>query len=152
MKDYQAADIRNFAIVGHASSGKTLLSEAMLATAGVITRMGAIAAGSTVSDYHESEQQRQISVSTTLMQFEYQGKKFNAMDCPGYADFISEALGALRVSDLAVVVVHANHGVGVGTDAVWRYATQLGMPKILVVNAFDKEETDFEKTMAQLRE
>src|SRR5512141_1474038 len=148
MKDYQPGDIRNFAIVGHASSGKTMLSEAMLATGGVINRMGTVAAGSTVSDYHDSEQQRQISVSTTHMHLEWLGKKFNILDSPGYADFISEGLGALRVSDLAVVVVHANHGVGVGTDAVWRYATQLGIPKMIVVNAFDKEETDFEKTLA----
>src|SRR5215831_8094895 len=152
MKDHQAADIRNFAIVGHASAGKTMLSEAMLATAGVINRMGSIAAGSTVSDYHDSEQQRQISVSTTLMHLDWLGKKFNPLDSPGYADFISEGLGALRVSDFALVVVHANHGVGVGTDAVWRYATQLGIPKMIVVNAFDKEETDFEKTIAQLKE
>jgi len=129
-----------------------MLSEAMLATAGVINRMGSVPAGTTVSDYHESEHQRQISVSTTLMHLEWLGKKFNVLDAPGYADFISEALGALRVSDCAVVVVHANHGVGVGTDAVWKYATQLGLPKVIVVNAFDKEETDFDKTFAQLRE
>src|SRR5512140_2682215 len=140
MKEYQAADIRNFAIVGHASSGKTMLSEAMLATAGVINRMGTIAAGSTVSDYHDSEQQRQISVSTTLMHADWLGKKLNILDCPGYADFISEALGALRVSDLAVVVVHAHYGVGVGTDTVWRFATDNNIPKIIVLNAFDKEE------------
>src|SRR5512142_1025109 len=152
MKEYQPGDIRNFAIVGHASSGKTMLSEAMLATAGVINRMGGIAAGSTVSDYHESEQNRQISVLSTLMHFDWQDKKFNVLDCPGYADFISEALGALRVSDVAVVVVHANHGVGVGTDTVWKCATDNGIPKVLVANAFDKEETDFEKTLAQLRE
>jgi elongation factor G len=152
MKEYQAAELRNFAIVGHASAGKTMLSEAMLATAGVINRMGSIPAGSTVSDYHESEQQRQISVATTLMHLDWQGRKFNVLDSPGYADFISEALGALRVSDFALVVVHANHGVGVGTDAVWKKANDLGIPKIIVVNAFDKEETDFEKSLANLRE
>ena len=76
MKEYQAGDIRNFAIVGHASSGKTMLSEAMLACAGVINRMGSIAAGSTVSDYHESEKHRQISVSASLMHLEWLGKKF----------------------------------------------------------------------------
>src|SRR5215469_1773317 len=152
MKEYQPADIRNFAIVGHASSGKTMLSEAMLACAGVINRMGSISAGSTVSDYHESEKQRQISVSATLMHLEWLGRKFNILDCPGYADFISEGLGALRVGDFALIVVHANHGVGVGTDAVWRYATEDGIPKMIVVNGFDKEETDFEKTLAQLRE
>src|SRR5215472_8443585 len=152
MKEHQAADIRNFAVVGHASSGKTMLSEAMLATAGVINRMGSIAGGSTVSDYHDSEQQRQISVSATLMHLDWLGKKFNILDCPGYADFISEGLGALRVGDFALIVVHANHGVGVGTDAVWKYATEDGIPKMIVVNAFDKEETDFDKTLAQIRE
>ena len=129
-----------------------MLSEAMLATSGVINRMGTIAAGSTVSDYHDTEQQRQISIATTLMHLEWLGKKFNLLDSPGYADFISEGLGALRVSDFAVIVVHANHGVGVGTDAVWKYATELGIPKIIVLNAFDKEETDFEKSLAGLRE
>lgn len=129
-----------------------MLSEAMLATGGVINRMGTIAAGSTVSDYHDSEQQRQISVSATLMHLEWLGKKFNIIDCPGYADFISEGLGALRVGDFALIVVHANHGIGVGTDAAWRYASEDGIPKMIVVNAFDKEETDFEKTLTQIRE
>ncbi len=152
MKEYQPAEIRNFAIVGHASSGKTLLSEAMLACAGVINRMGSIAAGNTVSDYHDSEQQRQISVSATLMHLEWLNKKFNIIDCPGYADFISEGLGALRVGDFALITIHANHGLGVGTDAAWKYATQFGIPKMIVVNAFDKEETDFERVLAQIRE
>src|SRR4029077_7605793 len=115
MKEYQAGEIRNFAIVGHASSGKTMLSEAMLATGGVINRMGSIYACSTVSDYHDSERHRQISVSATLMHLEWLGKKFNIVDCPGYVDFISEGLGALRVGDFALIVVHANHGIGVGT-------------------------------------
>jgi elongation factor G len=152
MKDNQPGDIRNFAIVGHASSGKTMLSEAMLACAGVINRMGSIAAGSTVSDYHENEQNRRISVSATLMHLDWLGKKFNILDCPGYADFISEGLGALKVGDFALVVIHANHGVGVGTDAVWKYATEDGIPKMIVVNALDKEEVDFDKILAQARE
>ena len=152
MKEYQPSEIRNFAIVGHASCGKTMLSEAMLACGGVINRMGSIAAGTTVSDYHDTEQHRQISVSATLMHLEWLGKKFNILDCPGYTDFISEGLGALKVGDFALVVVQANHGVGVGTDAVWKYATEDGIPKMVVVNAFDKEETDFEKVLAQVRE
>jgi elongation factor G len=139
-------------MVGHASSGKTMLSEAMLACAGVINRMGSITAGSTVSDYHDNEQERQISVSATLMHLEWLNKKFNLIDCPGYADFISEGLGALRVGDFAMIVVHANHGVGVGTDTVWKCATQYGIPKMIVVNAFDKDETDFDRILAQVRE
>src|ERR1043165_1743555 len=109
MKDYQPGEIRNFAIVGHASSGKTMLSEAMLACAGVINRMGSISAGSTVSDYNDNEQARQISGSASLLHLEWLGKKFNVLDCPGYADRLSEGLGALRVGDFALIVVHANH-------------------------------------------
>ncbi|MGD0086200.1 MAG: elongation factor G [Verrucomicrobiota bacterium] len=152
MKTYPPADIRNFAIVGHASSGKTMLSEAMLACGGVINRMGRIADGSTVSDYHVSEKNRQISVSASLLHTEWAGKKFNLIDTPGYLDFISEGLGALRVGDFALVVVHAQHGLGVGTERVWNYATQYGIPKMIVVNAMDKENVDFDAVVRQLQE
>ncbi len=152
MQKYSAQDIRNFAIVGHASCGKTMLSEAMLACAGVIGRMGRIADGSTVSDYHASEKQRHISVQTSLLRAEWMGKKFNILDTPGYLDFISEALSALRVADFAVVVVHAQHGIGVGTERVWKYASDFGIPKILVVNAMDKLNSHFDEVLAAARE
>ena len=152
MKTYQPAEIRNFAIVGHASSGKTMLSEAMLMCGGVITRMGRIADGSTVSDYHVSEKNRQISVSASLMHTEWMGKKFNLIDTPGYLDFISEGLGALRVGDFALVVVHAQHGLGVGTERVWDCATGYGIPKMIVVNAVDKENVDFDAVVRKLQE
>src|SRR5438093_8756663 len=152
MKNYLPADIRNFAIVGHATCGKTILSEAMLVCGGAINRMGSIAAGTTVSDYHVSEVQRQISVHASLMHTEWMEKKFNIIDTPGYLDFISEGLGALRVGDFALVVVHAVHGVSVGTEQVWEYAHHYGIPKMIVVNAMDKEQANFEKVLAQCRE
>jgi elongation factor G len=150
-KTYAPADIRNFAVVGHASSGKTMLCESMLACAGVINRLGTIDAGSTVSDFHDDEQERKISIHTSLMHCEWLGKKFNIIDTPGYLDFISEGLGALRVGDFALVVVHANHGPGVGTDQVWKYATQFDIPKMICVTAIDKEHADPEVILAQLR-
>ena len=152
MKIYPPTDIRDFAIVGHASSGKTLLSEAMLRCAGVISRLGSIADGSTVSDYHVSEKQRQISVSATLMHAEWAGKKFNLIDTPGYLDFISEGLGALRVGDFALVVIQAQHGLGVGTDRVWNYASGYGIPKMIVVNALDRENVDFDAVLKSAQE
>src|SRR6266404_9823189 len=151
MQTYQAGDIRNFAIVGHASSGKTMLSEAMLVCGGVIHRMGNITGATTVSDYHESERQRKISVQASLLHTEWLGKKFNIIDTPGYLDFISEGLGALRVGDFALVVIHATHGMGVGTDQVWQYATGYGIPKMIVVNALDKEQVDLDAVLAQIR-
>jgi len=152
MKTYPPADLRNFAIVGHASSGKTMLSEAMLMCGGVINRMGRIADGSTVSDYHVSEKNRQISVSASLLHTEWAGKKFNIIDTPGYLDFISEGLGALRVGDFALAVIHAQHGLGVGTDRVWNYATGYGLPKMIVVNALDKENVDFDAVVKSAQE
>ena len=134
MKDtYTPLELRNFAVVGHASSGKTLLSESMLVCSGRIGRAGSIVAGTTVSDYHASEHQHQISVHASLLHTEWLGRKFNIIDSPGYADFLSEGIGALRVSDFALVVIQALHGLGVGTDNAWDYATHYGLPKIIAV-------------------
>ena len=151
MKNSQPGDIRNFAIVGHASSGKPTLCEAMLACAGAITRMGTIEAGTTVSDFHEDERARKISIHTSLLHAEWLGRKLNLIDTPGSLDFISEGLGALRVGDFALVVVQAAHGLGVGTEQVWRYATQFELPKMIVVNAMDRPSADFEDVLAACR-
>src|SRR5919197_2286193 len=108
-----AGDLRSFATVFHAPSGKTTRTEAMRACAGVIGRMGNIAQGTTVSDYHVSEKQHQISTQTSLQRCTWMGKKLNILDTPGYLDFISEALAAVRVADFA------QNGIGVGTERVW---------------------------------
>ena len=152
MKNHPPAEIRNFAIVGHASCGKTMLSEAMLRCAGVINRLGKIADGSTVSDYHISEKQRQISVSASLLHLKWADKKFNVIDTPGYLDFISEGLGALRVGDFALVVIDAHHGLGVGTDRVWNYASGYGLPKMIVINGVDKENGSFDAGLKTAQE
>jgi elongation factor G len=151
METHSPAALRNFAIVGQASSGKTMLSEAMLLCAGTIGRMGRVADGSTVSDYHVSERQRQISTQTSLLHTMWMDRKLNLIDTPGYLDFISEALAALRVADFAFVVVHAQHGIGVGTERVWNCATDCGIPKIIVVNAVDKQNAHFDEVLADAR-
>lgn len=151
MNDSASSALRNFAVLGHASAGKTILCEAMLACAGDIGRMGSIAAGTTVSDYHASEHQHQISVHASLLHLAWMDRKFNLLDCPGYADFISEGLGALRVGDFALLVVNAAHGLGVGTDAAWEYASHYGLPKMLVVNALDKANINFDAILENAR-
>lgn len=129
-----------------------MLSECMMVSSGAVNRLGNVAGGSTVSDYHESEQKRQISIHTSLMQTEWSEKKFNILDTPGYLDFISEGLGALRVSDFAVVVINASEGVLVGTEKVWEYATHYKIPKIFVLNGLDRENVEFEAALAQIRQ
>ncbi|MEX0323902.1 MAG: elongation factor G [Puniceicoccaceae bacterium] len=152
MKTYTPENIRNFAVVGHQASGKTMLTEAMLRCAGVIQRLGSIEAGSTTSDYHASEKERGISVHASLLHCDWDGRKFNIIDTPGYLDFISEGLGALRVGDFALVTVNANSGAELGTDQVWEYATQYGIPKMIVVNGVDRENVDFDNIIADLKD
>lgn len=129
-----------------------MLCEAMLRCAGAIGRMGSIEAGTTVSDYHASEKERNISVHASLMHLSWLQKKFNLIDTPGYLDFISEGLGALRVGDFALVVVDAVGGVQLGTNQVWEFADRFGIPKMIVINGMDKEHTRFEEILNKLRE
>ena len=151
MNGQNSGNIRNFAVVGHATAGKTILAEAMLMCSGTIHRMGAIAPGTTVSDYHVGEQQRHISIHGTPLNCEWQGRRFNFIDTPGYLDFSSEAINALNVADFALVVINANHGIGVGTELMWEYASNYGIPKIIVVNGLDKEKVDFDRVVAEIR-
>jgi elongation factor G len=151
MKEFASPDLRSFAVLGHASAGKTMLCEAMLACSGRIGRMGSISAGTTVSDYHPSEKKHQISVHCSLLHTEWMDRKFNILDTPGYSDFISEGLGALRVGDFALIVINAAHGLGVGTDAAWDYATRFGLPKLLVVNGLDKANVKFDAILEDAR-
>lgn len=152
MNGTRPGDIRNFAIVGHATAGKTTLAEAMLLCGGEIQRLGNVAQGTTVSDYHVGEQQRHISIHGTPLHCDWQGRRFNFIDTPGYLDFSGEAIHALHVSDFALLVVNAGHGVGVGADLMWDYAGQFGIPRVIVVNGFDKEKCDFDAIVAEIRE
>ena len=151
MKQYQSSEIRNFAVVGHGSSGKTCLAEAMLKLGGMVNRLGTIETGSTTSDYHPGEKERQISIHATPLHMEWMDKKFNLIDTPGYSDFIGEALGSLSVVDLAIITIHAVNGIEVCTETMWNHATKLGIPKMLIVNGLDREHAQFDSILTQAR-
>lgn len=151
MKEFAAADIRNIAVVGHGSSGKTILGEAMLVCGGEINRLGSIESGTTVSDYHHDEHDRRISIHSTPLHVEWNGKKFNFIDTPGYADFVGEAISSLAVADMTLMVIHGVNGIEVGTELMWKYADQFGIPKILVVNGLDRENSKFDEILDQAR-
>ncbi len=144
MKDYTSDNIRNVAFVGHGDSGKTTLVDAFLVTAGDISRIGSVEAGNTTSDFTEEEQQRQITINTSFVFTEYEGRKINILDTPGFADFLAEVKGALQVVEAAVVLMKADAGLEVGTEQVWRYARESGVPRMLLVNKLDKEHVDFQ--------
>ncbi|HUQ63623.1 MAG TPA: elongation factor G [Acidimicrobiales bacterium] len=152
MKSFPPAKIRNVALVGHGGVGKTSLTEAMLFCAGAINRQGRVEDGSTTTDYEPEEVKRGISLSMALAPFEHDGFKLNIIDTPGYADFIGDVDAALRVADLAVIVVSAVEGPEVQTEAAWRLAAQRGIPRMFFVNKLDRERANFDRTLDQLRD
>jgi len=151
MQSFPPARIRNVALVGHGGSGKTTLAEALLFSAGAISRQGRVEDGTTTTDFDPEETQRGISVSLALAAFEYQGHKLNVIDCPGYADFAGDVAGALAVADMAVFVVSAVEGVEVQTQMAWRMAAARNLPRMIFVNKLDRERASFDRTLEDLR-
>ncbi len=152
MKVYQAHEIKNISLIGGAKSGKTTLTEAMLAEGGVISRRGTIAGMNTVSDYFPVEHEYGYSVFPTVLYTEWLGKKINFIDCPGSDDFVGGAITSLNVTDTALMVMNAQEGVEVGTENMFRYTERYKKPVIFVVNQLDQERADFEKTIHTLKE
>src|SRR5262245_21385385 len=116
------AKLRNVAVVGHRGTGKTSLVEAMLFQAGATNRLGTIESGTTVSDWDEDEQRRQMSLAASISHLEWQGRKVNAVDTPGDAGFQGDAIAAMRVVEGALVVASAVMGVEVQTIRAWERA------------------------------
>lgn len=149
---YKPEDIRSIAIVAHGGAGKTSLTEAMLFDAGVISRLGTVESGNTVTDFGTEEQKRQISISTALANLEHQGKSVFIMDVPGYADFLGEMRSSLRVADSAVMVVSAVDGVEVQTGKAWEFAEDFGVPVVFFVNKMDRDHADYARTVEDIKE
>lgn len=150
MKTYTPDKIRNVALVGHQGAGKTTLAESLLHVSGATTRMGSIQEGNTVCDFEPEEIKKTLSVSLSVAPMEWKNHKINILDAPGYADFIGEAHAALRVADLAVLVVSAVDGVEVQHEVIWRLARQLSIPRVVFINKLDRERADFHRILSEL--
>ncbi len=151
MKGYTSDAIRNVALIGHGGCGKTTLLEALLFDTGVISRMGKVEEKNTVSDYDKMEMEKGYSINATVVSAEYNETMINFVDTPGYFDFIGEMKSALRAVESAIVVVDASAGIQVGTVKAWK-AVHSDMPAFFLINKMDKENVDFEKVLASLRE
>ena len=151
VKAFPPEKIRNVALVGHGGAGKTTLAEALAYRAGALSRPGKVEDFNTIADFEPEEHKHRMSISTSLIPIEWGGYKINLLDCPGYADFTSEATRALRVADLAVFVVSAVEGVEVQTELLWREAARLGLPRLIFVNKLDRDRASFERTLSELQ-
>jgi elongation factor G len=152
MKEYTSDSIRNIALVSHSSTGKTMMAEAFLHFTGATTRLGKIDDGTTASDFDDEEVRRQISVYTSIIPIEYQNKKINILDTPGYTDFVGDMVSALSVVEGAVVLVDAVSGIEVGTEIAWSYCEQFKLPRLIVINKMDRQNANFAKTYTALEE
>ena len=142
---------RNFILLGHAQSGKTTLAESLLYFCKATTRKGRVEDGTTVSDYSFDEIEKKNSINLSLLFCEYQGNRIQIVDTPGYADFCGEVISGARAVDSAVIVVDAASGVQVGTLRAWEIAQEAGLPCMIFINKTDKEGTDVNKTLADLK-
>jgi elongation factor G len=152
MKVYDAASIRNVALVGHSGSGKTQLASAILADAGMINRFGKVDEGTTVTDFDEEEVARKHTLSASVAYAEWNKQKINLIDTPGMGNFFADSRAALNVADAAIVVVDAVGGVMVQTEKIWAAADELAMPRLVVVNRLDRDRASLERTLASLHE
>ncbi len=152
MKVYQPNEIKNIALIGSAGSGKTTLAEAILFESGVIKRRGTVEQKNTVSDYFPVEQEYGYSVFPTVFHAEWNNKKLNFIDCPGSDDFVGGSITALNVTDQALIVVNGLYGPEVGTMNSFRNTEKLKKPVIFLVNQLDKENCDFDRVLAAMRD
>jgi elongation factor G len=143
MKEYTTDNLRNIAMVSHSGAGKTTLAEALLAAKNVINRMGSVTDGTTVSDFDEEEQRRELSLSTSVIPVEHKDCKINLLDTPGYPDFVGEVISAMRVCESALVLVDAVSGAEVGTEIAWTTAGDFNLPRFVLVNRMLRDTADF---------
>ena len=144
--------IRNVALLGHGSCGKTTLAEAMAFVTGVISRPGKIEDGSTISDYDKEEQKRTFSIHTSVIPIVSDETKINILDTPGYFDFVGEAEEAMSAADAAVIVISAKAGVQVGTEKAWNLCEKYKLPRMFFVTDMDDDNASYRKVVEALQE
>ena len=142
MKNYLGQDIRNVTVVGHSHSGKTTLIAALLQAAKMTATRGRVEDGTAVTAYDEEEVARRTTMANAVAFAEWGGVKVNFVDTPGFHMFLYETRAAMLAVEAVLVVVNAQTGVEAVTDRVWRYAAEVELPRVIVVNQVDHPKAD----------
>jgi len=151
MKKHEVDTIRNVGIFGHGNDGKTALADAILFDTGMNNRMGQVNDGSSLLDYEPEEINRQISISATLAYYEWDKHRVVLVDTPGDANFIYEAKAGMQIVEGGIIVIGANSGVKVQTEAIWGEANTLNLPRIIFISKMDVERARFAETVDDIR-
>ena len=152
MANFTAEQIRNLALVGHGSSGKTTLAEAMLFDTGATSRRGRVEDGTTVADWDDEAIRRKISIGVGVVPCEWHGHKLNILDTPGFIDFVGEVKAAVTVADAALVLLDSVSGVEVGAELGWGYLDERTLPRAILVNKMDRENARFNNALKSAQE
>jgi len=151
VKVYETNDIRNVALVGHGHSGKTSLVAGALFAGGATNRLTRVDEGNTVTDFDEEEVARKLTISTALAAAEWNKKKINLIDTPGFNTFLIDTQAALVAAEAALVIVDGVAGVEVQTEKVWGYCDEFKLPRAIVINKLDRERSSFERTLENVQ-
>ena len=149
---YSTDLIRNVAIAGHGSTGKTTLLEHLLFQGGAIGKPETIESGKTVSDYGDDEIARKISVHASLTHVIVKDAKINFIDTPGSSDFVGEVILALRACESALLLVDGKAGVQIETIKLWRNLEARKQPRAIFVSKLDEERASYEKSLEDVKE
>jgi len=152
VKSVGPEDIRNIALLGHQSSGKTTLGQAILFVTGTLNRFERVEDGNSCLDFEEEEIERKMSLNVTVGYGEWHKQKINFVDTPGFDDFAGEQVAGLAAVEGAVVVVKADSGVEVGTEKIWEMLNERAFPRLIFLNRMDKEHADYPAALAQINE
>src|SRR5512135_1515943 len=151
MAQFATENIRTVALVGDGASGKTTLTEALLARAGAVSAAGSIERGTTVSDFDPLEKTYQHSLRASLVHLETDGTRIHIVDTPGFPDFIGQAIGALDAVETAAVVVNATAGVQMIASRMMDWAAKRSLCRLVVINRIDAENVDLPAVLAAVR-
>ncbi len=135
MRTYPGSDIRNVAVVGHSHSGKTTLIASLLHAAKMTPTPGRVDDGTAVTAYDEEDVARHTTMSNAIAFAEWDGIKINLVDTPGFHMFLYEARAAMMPVEAALVVVNAQAGPEAVTDRVWKFATEVDLPRVLLTQS-----------------
>lgn len=152
MAKVRIEDLRNVALCGHGSSGKTTLVDKMLVKSNAVNANPSVDEGTSICDFDPEEKAHKYSIEASLVHFDHAGKRFNVIDAPGYPDFIGQTIGALHGVETALIVVNAQSGIEVNTRRVYAEAGKLGVARMIVLSKIDADNIDFAALVESIRE
>ena len=148
---YASNNIRNILIAGHAGSGKTTLTEALVYFSGAAERMGRVEDGTTISDFDPEEAKRKASLSASVVPVEYEGIKYNLIDAPGLFDFEAGEYEGIRAAESVLVCVSGRSGVTVGAEKAFQLARKNGKATMVFISKCDLENANYFKILEEMK-